>query len=111
MPIVLFDDTIDTSVNPNNTRIENLITFVKTLFGNEEGLAILLAYHTYLDKINEKLGFSKIEFREGITKEEFLVQIDCLIYYSIIRGEILYDENNSYIDTLFSQQDGKLIVK
>ena len=85
MPIVLISE------DSKSKRIENLILFVKELFGNEEGLSILLSYHMYLDKVNEKLGFSKVEFRENITKEEFLVQIDCLIYLNIIRGEILYD--------------------
>lgn len=93
MPIVLLN-TEEVDENNNNTkRIENLISFVKQLFGNEEGLSILLAYHIYLDKINEKMGFSKVEFRDNITKEEFLVQIDCLIYLNIIRGDILYDDN------------------
>ena len=87
MPIVLVSD------DGKSKRIENLILFVKNLFGNEEGLSILLSYHYYLDKVNEKLGFSKVEFRETITTEEFLVQIDCLIYLNIIRGEILYDDN------------------
>ena len=89
MPIVLVDEQKE----KNNKKIENLILFVKKLFGNEEGLNILLDYHLYLDKVNDKMGFSKVEFRENITKEEFLIQIDCLIYLNIIRGEIIYDEN------------------
>lgn len=92
MPIVLLNPEVDENTNPNTKRIENLISFVKQLFGNEEGLSVLLSYHIYLDKINEKLGFSKVEFRDNITKEEFLVQIDCLIYLNIIRGDILYDD-------------------
>lgn len=93
MPIVLLNTDVAEGENPNTKRIENLISFVKQLFGNEEGLSILLAYHIYLDKINEKMGFSKVEFRDNISKEEFLVQIDCLIYLNIIRGDILYDDN------------------
>lgn len=90
MPIVFTDNS-----NPDNPKrkIENLVTFVKYLFENEEGLEILLSYHTYLDKVNEKMGFSKIEFDEQINNEEFLEQIDSLIYLNIIRGDILYDEN------------------
>ena len=85
MPIVLVS-------NDSKKRIQNLILFVKNLFSNEEGLDILLAYTKYLDRVNEKLGFSKVEFKDSITKEEFLIQIDCLIYLNIIRGDMLYDE-------------------
>lgn len=93
MPIVLMNTGLDETTKLNSKRIENLISFVKTLFGNEEGLSILLSYHIYLDKVNEKLGFSKVEFKDSISQEEFLIQIDCLIYLNIIRGDILYDEN------------------
>ena len=91
MPIILIDE--ENNDDTSNRTIENLILFVKKLFGNEEGLKILLAYNTYLDKVNEKFGFNKVEFKSSTTKEEFLVQIDCLIYLNIIRGDILYDEN------------------
>lgn len=97
MPIILLSNydsnKEDESTQKINRKIENLISYVKTLFGNEEGLSTLLAYNLYLDKVNEKLGFSKVEFKDGISKEEFLSQVDCLIYLNIIKGEILYDEN------------------
>lgn len=97
MPIILVNNydqtTEEETIQKSNRKIENLISYVKTLFGNEEGLSTLLAYNIYLDKVNEKLGFSKVEFKDGITKEEFLSQVDCLIYLNIIKGEILYDEN------------------
>ena len=89
IPIVLIHD--EDSENSERT-IENLILFVKRLFGNEEGLSTLLSYHTYLEKVNDKFGFNKVEFKDNISKEEFLVQIDCLIYLNIIRGDIMYDE-------------------
>lgn len=85
MPIVLVSDD-------SKKRMQNLILFVKNLFDNEEGLDILLSYTKYLDRVNEKFGFSKVEFKDSITKEEFLVQIDCLIYLNILRGVMLYDE-------------------
>lgn len=90
MPIVL---TNNSDTNTETRKIENLITFVKYLFDNEEGLEILLSYHIYLEKVNEKMGFSRVEFKDDINKDEFLEQIDSLIYLNIIRGDILYDEN------------------
>ena len=90
MPIVLNTPSAD---NDKSKKIENLILFVKDLFGNEEGLSVLLDYHIYLDKINENLGFSKVEFQSNINQDDFLNQIDCLIYLNIIRGNILYDEH------------------
>lgn len=90
MPIVLHTPN---NKSNNSKNIENLVLFVKNLFGNEEGLSVLLDYHIYLDKINENLGFSKVEFQSDISQEDFLNQIDCLIYLNIIRGNILYDED------------------
>ena len=90
MPIVIYSPNNEKN---NSKDIENLVLFVKNLFENEEGLSVLLDYHIYLDKINENLGFSKVEFQSDISKDDFLNQIDCLIYLNIIRGNILYDEN------------------
>lgn len=67
---------------------------------------------------------NKIYEEETVTETELtlypgtriLFEIDKELSNKLIKGVytctlILYDENNSYVDTLFSQQDGKLIVK
>lgn len=67
---------------------------------------------------------NKIYEEEAITETELILypgtrvlfEIDKELSDKLIKGVytctlILYDENNSYVDTLFSQQDGKLIVK
>lgn len=67
---------------------------------------------------------NKIYEEETVTETELILypgtkilfEIDKELSDKLIKGVytctlILYDENNSYVDTLFSQQDGKLIVK
>lgn len=73
-------------------RTENLISCIKNIFGNDEGLALLLSYGKYLDEINEKIDFNKVEIKEDITEDDFLNQLDCLLYLNIIKGELLYCE-------------------
>lgn len=97
MPITIVGscEQIDDDIIINSKllkKTENLISLVKNIFDNDKGLELLLAYNPYLNEINNKLDFTKVEFKEDITCEEFLNQIDCLIYLNIIKGELLYCE-------------------
>ena len=88
----------------------NIVTYIKDLFGLEDGFDTLLLYGKYIEKTYEYNSLKSLVFNSNFSKDDFLDSLDKCIYQAIIDGKLMYDETmpshfkNNY-PTLFLDQN------
>ena len=81
-------------VRVNNGRfdkVENLISFLKNVFGDET-FDLMLLYGKYIEKTFETDKLKNLKFNINCTKDECLDAIDKAIYQTIINEKMKYDD-------------------
>lgn len=82
------------NVSVNNGRFnsgENLISFLKGIFGDET-LDVMLLYGKFIEKTYETDKLKNLRFNINCTKDECLDAIDRAIYQTIINEKMKYDD-------------------
>ena len=94
----------------------NFVYAVKQVIGDKEALDIMLTYGRYIERVFDANKLRKFYYDEYYTKEDFLDEIDDVIYQSIIDGDISYDESipdhfKSNFPTLFLDKEVSQTIK
>lgn len=87
---VLFKNIL-INISGEDKKGENIVKYIKRLYGNENGFSILLGYGKYIEAAYN--GNLTIEMSGDNTKEELIAELENIIYKGILEKGIMYDEN------------------
>ena len=81
------------SINPSDYKEVNIVSALKQNLGNQKALDIMLSYGKYIEKAYELNHLIDFKCIDDFTEEDFLRELDNVIYKTIISNNMKYDEN------------------
>ena len=95
IPIELSD--IYNSIDLGDRRIRrkniNIVNAIKNTFGDDYALDVMILYGDYINELYKIDRLENFVYNPKFTKDEFLDELDKIIYQKIIDGKIKYNEN------------------